>query len=269
LEGKVDWSHRKLLVSGGLQTGVFHVLEPFEWKWTLESDSIKGAVDIEGQGGGHQSFKWKGEWRHRPEWLTRPDWNGYAAGFSGKVTGIHLQIGTRNLPIEFAVPSFRVEHGLAVTARIVTKDSSHFEARWNGGHPKRLEFSGLVSPRETWATIWTDTNLSYHTSRVRGIWEDGRLKASAWFTGVKAYGAEADSIEAVQEVASGGYYLREAKLFRQGQVFRGSGQVEWAPHPGWRGPSLAFKLSHPQFGRVSFAMPYPDSMVVDAESTQA
>lgn len=269
IEGKIDWKRRKVLVVGQLHTGAFHVLEPFSWNWTLQSDSIGGRVNLHGHGIGHQSFSWQGGWEHPPEWLTPPDWKRYAAAFSGRVAGIHWQIGTRNLPIEFVVSSLRLEPGLAVTARIVTRDSSHFEAHWNGEHPRKLEFSGPVSPHETWATIWTDTNLHYHSARVQGVWEDGKLKASAWFNDVRAYGAEADSVEAVQDVTSTGYYLKEARLFRQGEVFRGSGQVEWAPHPGWRGPSLAFKLTHPEFGRVSFAMPYPDSMIAVAESTQA
>ncbi len=270
VKAKIDWSGHKLSLNGELRTGTFDMLEPFAWSWNVYEDSVSGGFVLNGEGSHVQVMHWRGRWQHPPAWLSKPNWNLYTADLFGKVRGIRWQIGTRNLPIEFEIPSLHLERGLLAEAKVTTSDSSHLTAHWNGNQPRRLEFAGDISSRETWATIWTDTNLSYQSARVEGFLEGKSLKASAWFKDVLAYGAEVDSVKAVQEVIfPEGYYLREGLLYRGGQVFKSSGQVEWAVHPGRRAPTLAFELSHAQFGKMRFAMLNPDSMEASAENAQA
>ncbi len=264
LRGKMDLERRKLSLSGTFHTGDFQILEPIDWKCSVRDDSSGGRLELEGRGSGRQAIRWQGEWKHPPEDLAKPEWKRYAAQFSGEVHGVRWQIGKRTLPVDFEVPSLRLDPGLAVTARVVTVDGSSLDLHWNGGHPAAFQFSGPISPRETWATIWTDSNVSFRSARVDGTWEDKKFKVTAWLQGVLAYKAEADSVRAYQEISPQGYFLREGRIYHQGQVFQASGDVDWAPHPGRETPSLAFDLSHPEFGAVHFAMPMPDSLTAEA-----
>jgi len=181
---------------------------------------------------------------------------------------VHRQIGKRSLPVDFVLSSLRLDPGLVAEANVQTVDGSDLALRWNGADPKSFQFSGPISPRETWATIWTDSNVSFHSAHVEGTFENKQFSVLASLQGVMAYKTEADSVVAEQQITSGGYILSSGRIYRGGQVFQASGDVDWARRPGHAGSSIAFELSHPEFGRIHFSMPVPDSLQVDARNVK-
>jgi ribosomal protein S6E (S10) len=269
--GKIDWKREKFSLAFTAHTDSFHILESALWHLKLVCDSIGGEVRLSGQGSLRQQLHLEGQWRHPPEWLVKPDWKKYGALLAMRTKGVYWRVGTHELPIEFEIPSLRLEQGLIAEANVVSSDSSRVELRWNGEHAKRLEFSGDVSPGERWAVIWTDTNVAFHSGKIEGVWEKNNVHVVSRLRNTRAYGAVADSVELVQDINidSAGYFLRSSRIYHDGQVFQGSGHVIWARYPGFKGPKLAFDLSHAEFGRVRFRMQVPDSIEVDAENLQA
>ncbi len=268
LEGKIDWRREKLFLKSEFHSGEYHVLEPFLWNGSFRYDSTGGSINVDGKGASKQFIHLQGQWKNPPAWLAKPDWKSYAAKFTGQTGGIRWQIGPHNLPLDFTLTSLHLQPGLVVEGTVITSDSSALDLHWKGDQPRKFEVSGTISPREPWAIIWTDTNVSFHAARVEGEWDVNRFRGTAWMQGVSAYGSEWDSLEADQEVLPTGYYLKDARLYRDGQTFRGSGQVVWAPNPRHQGPSLTFKLSHPEYGQLRFAMSNPDSMDAWMEAAQ-
>jgi len=268
LHGKVNWNSQTLSFGGVLRTGPFHILDSLAWKYSFRDDSGGGRLELEGTGANQKIVRLAGEWRHPPEDPLKPDWNRYSALFSGEVHGFRWQIGKRNLPVDFEMPFLRVDPGRAVEAQAVTVDGSNLNLRWSGANPGKFQFSGPISPNETWATIWTDSNVSYRSARVAGTWENKRFSVFAWLQGVLAYHSVADSVEAYQEITSGGYFLRKGSIYYKGHAFQAMGDVDWTPRAGRKVPSLDFSLLHPEFGQAHFSMPTPDSMVGEAKDVQ-
>ncbi len=264
----MDWKAWRLSLEGHARTAAYGLLEPCAWDVHFQ-EGREGGDLMAGGRGPHQNFRLDGAWAHPAAWPAPPDWNKLSARFSGKVHGVHWKIGAHRLPIEARLLALRLSPGRRVEAEIATGDSSHISARWSGDEPRRVPWSATLSPRETWARIWTDTNVAYAGAQLQGEWDGHHLRATARFRSVRAYGAVLDSVWCDQEVNATGYYLRDARLFDRGETFHGAGQVVWGKRSDTTRSRLEFTLMNPRFGRVRFAMPKADSLVADAEDAQA
>jgi hypothetical protein len=216
-----------------------------------------GSIRVNGAGGG-QTFEAEGDWSHPEGWPAPPPTRAWNARFTASVHAGDWAIEQWKLPLDFNVSNGRLDTGLHVTARAMTRDSSAIDLVWNGTRPGRLEFAGPVSSRETWATTWTDTNVSYEAASLQGEWEHGRITGIARFRGLRAYGASADSAEAENTVTSQMYTLEAARIYKNGEVFTGSGHVRWAQGTGAaERPAffLHFETRHPEHGQAVLEMP--------------
>lgn len=199
------------------------------------------------------------------------------ADLSGYSRGVRLPIGRRMLPGDFEVSRLRVADGEAL-AEVRSRDGSEVRARIfrDGRKPSwKVTFSGDASPTETWARIWTDTNVNWRSAAVTGSFVPGELEVEVRGYGVTAYGAAADSLWARNLIRRRGYYLADSRLYWKGVVWPVLGEVEWGEREPVRGPrgmrlrrevQLAFRAAHREHGRLEFAMPRRRYMTITADS---
>jgi hypothetical protein len=263
--GRADWKERNVQVTGSARTGEHAPLRPCAWTFEARATPIGGALALAGSGGG-QSFRARGKWSHPAAWPPPGDPRRSRGEFSGESRGGEWVIGRWTLPLDFELTEGRLDTGLNIRGHVVTGDKSEVDLAWSGSRPGRLEFSGPVSPREAWAVAWTDTNVSFRDARLEGKWEDGRVTGVTHFHGVRAYGAVADSVEAGHEVTASAYTLRSARIYKDGEVFTGSGLVRWRAPTGAHAVSLRFEARHPEYGYGAFEMPRPGVIEATADN---
>lgn len=195
--------------------------------------------------------------------------SGLSASFSGYSHNLHMGLGGKVLPAVVDIRRLTIHPGLTADADVSTKDSSALHLRAFRDSTWRLAFAGKISPSETWAHGWTDTNIAYRDARVSGEVHKGGVEVEAWTRNARAYGAVADSLYAKQVITKTGYYLTQSKLYWNDVEWPVTGQVEWgkrAPGVGRHRPvSLEFQTKHPRYGSVSFAMPRRKYMEVRAD----
>jgi hypothetical protein len=263
--GTADWSTRNIEVTGGARTAALAPLRSCVWRFEARATPRGGALALAGSGQG-QAFRARAGWSHPASWPPPGNPRRWRGEFSAESRGGEWAIGHWKLPLDFEVTSGRLDTGLNVFGHIVTRDKSEIDLAWSGDQPGRLEFSGPVSPREAWAVAWTDTNVSFQDARLEGEWEGGRVTGVTHFRGVRAYGAVADSIEAGHEVTASAYTLRSARIYKDGEVFTGTGQVRWRAPSGAHAVSLRFEARHPEYGYGVFGMPRPGLVEATADN---
>ncbi|HEX2611971.1 MAG TPA: hypothetical protein VHO02_00055, partial [Fibrobacteria bacterium] len=253
LHAKADWRKDSLKVAARFATTRVGPFDSAAWNVSARLGPKGGTLAVAAAGGA-QSLRARGSWSHPGGMLAFPAWSRWRGEMTGEVRGAHWKLHVWDLPIDFEVSDARLDTGMRVAAHVETRDGSKVALRWDGHKPKRVELNGEVSATEPWALTWTDTNVSYRSARVEGAWEGDRLRATARFQEPSAYGASADSAEAVNEVTTSGYFLRSARIHRQGETFDGSGQVLWREASGKHAVSLAFTAGHPVHGQAGVAM---------------
>lgn len=259
LEGKADWRKDSLRLTARFSTSPFPPFDSAAWTLAADLGAKGGRFALQGDGA-TQSLRARGRWaRPGSRLFALPPAAQWTGDGSIEFRGGSWRIHVWDLPLGFEIPEARLDTGMAVSARVTTEGGSRILARWNGRRPGRVELSGDVSTSEAWALIWTEGNVSYRAARVKAVWEDSKLLATANIARPRAYGASADSLEAVNEVTSSGYFLKSARVHRDGEIFRGSGEVLWKDAAGRHAVSLAFNASHPVHGRAEVAMDFPEN----------
>jgi hypothetical protein len=276
---KVDWHQDSLRLKGRFATMRHPPIQEARWDFAVRMGPRGGVFHVTATGNSKsqkngtrsevpQTLRLRGGWSHPVAWPAVPaleSWRGY---FSGEVRGGDWKLLTYTLPLDFEIPEGRLDTGLHVTASVVTRDASKVDLHWNGDQPGRLGFEGEVSPEEAFALVWTDTNVAYRSARIEGVWENARLRATAHIKEPRAYGAFADSLEAVNEVTSSGYFLRAGRIYQNGELFTGAGQVLWKNPAGHHAVSLQFDAGHPTYGKASIVMPHLNRIELKADSVR-
>lgn len=218
--------------------------------------------------------------------LADPAYLARHAGVSaqGHVRGITITAGGKTVRADLAVNEIRAS-GTAIRADIVTGDGSSVRAdlRRETGSPKRVTlkksaasnakaagappvpdwsgtFSAEFGPGERWVAAFVDTNVVFRKVRLRGAMIGGVVTAVSEAYGLKAYGVLADSLRLRHRYSPAGYVLEPSHLYFRNIDWVLAGTVKLAQ----AGNPLEFRLSNPEFGWVTFAMPGPDLMEAHA-----
>ncbi len=215
-------------------------------------------------------------------WIQR-----FSGSFTGFTHGVRIQLGGKVLPGDVEIQRLNFHSGLHADADIRSKDGSAVSIKFNPGsilsdtsspawrvakfkkfEPWTLKFDGQASPSETWVHAWTDTNISYHTAKLNGVFQNGEWVGEAWINQARAYGAVADSLYTKQTIGRDGYRLLDSRLYWKDAVWPVTGQVDWGKLKNRRGSSrqvsLHFRTQHKQFGTLTYSMPARHRMEVNA-----
>ena len=113
------------------------------------------------------------------------------SGFGKK---IDWPLGSKILPLDFMIKGGALSsQGFA--GQITSRDRSVINGSVNWVPRFSAQFAGDISPHETWATAWTDTNVYFEGGYVSATYAEGELKISANTKYTQAYGALADSLK--------------------------------------------------------------------------
>ncbi len=269
LEAKADWRNDSLRLTARFSSAPYEPFDSAAWDLAAELGGGGGRFALRGEGA-TQSLQARGSWARPGGLLALPPPERWSGEASAEFRGGGWRIHEWDLPLGFEVTQARLDTGMLMSARMTTSGGSRVLARWSGRRPGRIELSGDLSPTEAWALAWTDGRVSYDAAKVRGVWENSKLTATANIVRPRAYGASADSLETVNEVTTSGYFLKSARVHRDGEVFRGAGRVLWKDPSGRPAVSLAFDAHHPAHGRAEIAMQFPEhrpwSLMLAADS---
>lgn len=264
-------------------------LGPQRIEWSGSMQDSAGRLVLTGKGDQGESVYLQGHFS-LPS-LDSLDMRRLAAGmtgtFSGYTRNFRFPIGRRILPGDAEIRRIRILPGLNLEAELRTRDSSVMTAKaFRAPHPGpsgtvgrgtadsawKCAFAGTIDPRETWVHAWVDTHVVYRSARIKGEVGPEGLRAEAWFSQPRAYGAAGDSLYTEQRVTRTGYYLTASRLYAKETMWPVTGRVEWTKGekrkrtPDRKRVRLSFATKHPRYGSVEYSMPMKRSMAVRAES---
>lgn len=261
------------------------LIGPQRVEGTLAVEDSSGRLVLAARGSDGESFYLQGHFQS--QLLGGLGWSrissGLSASLSGYSRGFRFPIGGKVLPGDAEIRRLKILPGLKLETELRTRDNSVILANaFRVPDPSgpgaidsswKCEFTGTISPVETWAHAWVDTNVDYSHARVKGDLGSGGLTVEAWIRDPRAYGAAGDSLYAQQRVTRTGFYLTDSRLHAKGTVWPVTGQVEWKKgdkslrsRTDRRRVSLSFRTRHPHHGFLEYAMPLKKSMSVRAEN---
>lgn len=267
--------HRSAKARVSFSTPPVWVIDRQEAEAKLEMEDSTGRLTLSTHGPSGETVYLQGRFR-----APLPDSGGLGSmlqllrgDFAGYSRNLRFPIGKWVLPGDAEIRQLRVLPGMVVEAQVRTRDSTTAQGRLfrRPDSSWTVVFEGRPSTREPWAFIWTDTNVSYRSSRVKAMADRSGLHVEAWVYQPRAYGSAADSVYAVQTINKSGYYLTSSRVYGKDAVWPVTGKVEWK-RQSYGGPSrrrhrvtLEFHTQHPRYGRADYTMPGPGSMRVHVE----
>jgi hypothetical protein len=214
--------------------------------WSLKSRGPRGediALDGTVRSTARDSLK-------NAAWLAR----NLEGSLQGHLRAIRLAAGPKIVSADVEIRAPRLGKDAAVAA-ITTGDGSRIAADlrkdpggWSG------PFSVSLVPEERWVKAFADTNVRFRGVKAEGRAQDGRISAEAVVTGLRAFGAEADSIHLAGRYGPGGAELAPSYWHRKGVVWQMTGRMA----QGKAGRTGAFTLRHPDFGSLRVDLSRPD-----------
>src|SRR5690606_8641377 len=120
----------------------------------------------------------------------------------------------------------------------------------------RGTFSAEFGPGERWVAAFLDTNVAFKKVSLSGRMGGGEVRAVSEAFELKAYGLLADSLRLSHRYSASGYALEPSRLHRDGIAWELSGEVRLASP----GRPMSFRMSNPEFGSATYAMPRADVM---------
>ncbi|MBW8888197.1 MAG: translocation/assembly module TamB domain-containing protein [Fibrobacteres bacterium] len=179
-------------------------------------------------------------------WLARH----LEVSLRGYARNIRIATAGKILPANVQVKAPRMGPD-ALVAEIATGDGSRLSADlrktasgWAG------PFSLSIPPEEPWVRAFADTNVRFRSLQAKGRAEGRRVGLDAVVSGLRAFGAEADSIHLMARYGPDGIVLSPSYWHRKGVVWRLTGRMSMDS----ASRKADFTLWHPDFGSAEASL---------------